>query len=209
MNRFYSAIQYANVTNKHVLDFVWKPYFENLNGKVLDIGCFHGTLASGCSERIVGVDNDKDALQVCRERGFEVKQADLEGRIPFKSNSFAGVFCSHTIEHLYNPLNLLKEILRVLKPGGKLILLTPDYILTHDKEQGFWADYDHKKPFIKTSLERIAFDAGFRNFSVKHRISQFKGMTFFVKHFGLELVQKFFSGNDLLLEAFKPRRIKI
>ncbi len=196
-------MNYNTTTKKHLAQFIWMPYFEKLNGAILDVGCSVGTLASVAPERVIGIDKDKKALEINWKKGFKAKYADVEKELPFKENFFAGIFCSHVIEHLNNPLFLMKEMFRVLKKDGKLVLLTPDYILTHDKESGFWSDYTHKRPFIKISLKKIAFDAGFRNFSVKHRIGQFKGMTFITDLFGLELAQKFFPGVNLILEGNK------
>ncbi len=196
-------MNYNTTTKKHLAQFIWKPYFEKLNGTILDVGCSVGTLASVAPERVIGIDKDRKALEINWKKGFKAKYADVEKELPFENNFFAGIFCSNVIEHLNNPLFLMKEMFRVLKKDGKLVLLTADYILTHDKENGFWIDYTHKKPFIKKSLELIAFDAGFNDFSVKHRIGQFKGMTFVTGLVGLELAQKFFPGDSLILEGTK------
>jgi len=96
-------------------------------------------------------------------------QADARRKLPFLDNSFEGVFCSHLIEHLENPLHLMKEIRRILKKEGRAVILTPDYIKTSRKYvNGFWCDYTHKTPFIPQSLKKIAHDAGFKSFRVYH-----------------------------------------
>lgn len=203
MTKFYNHVQYKNCSKNHALTFVWEPYFQKIKGKVLDAGCSVGTFAQVAPNQIIGIDNDKEALEICKNKNLKVKFADLEKKIPFKDNFFEGVFCSHTIEHLNNPLNMMKEIYRVLKPRGILVLITPDYIKSHDKGFGFWADYTHKTPFTKESLKRIAFDSDFKQYEINHRIKQFKIMTFAVKVLGLENVQSVLNGYDLILTAKK------
>ncbi len=109
------------------------PRFEDVlretiapGSTVLDAGCgggriFRYELAPGC--RIVGVDIGaelRDNPNVdARARG------DLQ-RLPFAGASFDAVLASHVMEHLSRPASALAEVARVLKPGGRFLLLTPN-----------------------------------------------------------------------------------
>ncbi|HRY29196.1 MAG TPA: class I SAM-dependent methyltransferase [Elusimicrobiota bacterium] len=59
--------------------------------------------------------------------GVDVVGDLSRGNIPFRTSSVRGVYCSHFLEHLEDPGALLKEIHRVLVPGGRLFLRVPHY----------------------------------------------------------------------------------
>jgi methionine biosynthesis protein MetW len=103
---------------------------SDLSGRVLDIGCGDGrfcTLARNRCTAIVGVDCALKALGIARQRNIPVVQSNFgEHKLPFADASFDVVTCLDVIEHIFDPFFLLKEINRVLKPGGELILTTPN-----------------------------------------------------------------------------------
>lgn len=70
--------------------------------------------------------------------------------IPFENKKFDFVFIKSVIEHISNTDLFLSEIYRVLKPGGKVIILTPDY---QKQKSFFYDDYTHIKPFTLVSLK--------------------------------------------------------
>jgi len=77
---------------------------------------------------------------------------------PFDDNSVDVVYIRSFIEHLRFPLRYVEEAYRVLKPGGKLLTLTPDWEVNYKK---FFDDYTHISPFTFVSLENITKSAGF------------------------------------------------
>lgn len=80
-------------------------------------------------------------------------------RIPYEDNHFDYVFIKSVIEHICNTDLFLSEIYRVLKPGGKVIILTPDY----QKQKSFFNDdYTHIKPFTLSSLKMAVQLNGFK-----------------------------------------------
>jgi 2-polyprenyl-3-methyl-5-hydroxy-6-metoxy-1,4-benzoquinol methylase len=101
-------------------------------GRVLDIGCGDGLLLyqmhlKGWS--VIGLDFDRDAIEAAREKygkfGFELLQTDLMSA-RFPDNSFDAVTMNHVIEHVPDPIALLAEVNRILKPGGRLVSITPN-----------------------------------------------------------------------------------
>jgi SAM-dependent methyltransferase len=99
----------------------------------LDIGCYDGTktllLAKFVgARRVCGVDFLLDRLDQARERGIETKAVDLNATtpLPFDGGMFDFVFVGDVIEHVFSPDHLLKEIVRLLRPGGYVILTTPN-----------------------------------------------------------------------------------
>ncbi|MER7573717.1 methyltransferase domain-containing protein [Streptomyces sp. NPDC126514] len=100
---------------------------------VLDIGCGDGTAAAVAApllpgHRIIGVDWSQDALRRARTRlACDPVRGELTGGgLPFRSESADAVLFSEVIEHLVDPDAALDEIRRVLRPGGHLMLSTPN-----------------------------------------------------------------------------------
>ncbi|WP_408995137.1 class I SAM-dependent methyltransferase [Streptomyces europaeiscabiei] len=99
---------------------------------VLDIGCGDGTAAATAAplltgHRIIGVDWSQDALRRARTRiPYAVRGELADGGLPLRSESADAVLFSEVIEHLVDPDAALDEIRRVLRPGGHLMLSTPN-----------------------------------------------------------------------------------
>lgn len=143
-----------NMNIKSVYDAYWRDrssqgHFEHSNGispneilesvtdllrggkKLLDIGCGNGDsieVIKDKFEKVYGCDISETALHKAMQRGIECTCTDLNGssRLPYQDESFNNVILLEVLEHLFNPLNQLKEIYRVLKPVGQLILTTPN-----------------------------------------------------------------------------------
>lgn len=128
-------------------------------GKLLDVGCGVGIIKhflKGKPVEIYGIDKSNLALKRARRRGFITLTVDLDKeKIPFKSNYFDIVTCLDVIEHVVDPVVLAKEIFRVLKKGGKLILSSPNIRFS-----------DHlsvlvfRGRFPTTGKEKSAYDGG-------------------------------------------------
>jgi SAM-dependent methyltransferase len=142
-------------------------YFERFHGAskgpILEIGCSVGHHTQFGGDRKIGIDLDLEALRIAHGKGFTVASADVQQGLPFKDGSFTSIDCQHVIEHVENPLFLMKECHRVLQPGGRAVMVTPN---VQSIGFAFYADYTHIRPFTKTSLERVAYDAGFSSYQV-------------------------------------------
>ncbi|MGW0835048.1 class I SAM-dependent methyltransferase [Streptomyces prunicolor] len=97
---------------------------------VLDIGCGDGTAAATAAplltgHRVVGVDWSQDALTRARTNLPHTIRGELTA-LPLHSASADAVLFSEVIEHLVDPDTALAEIRRVLRPGGHLMLSTPN-----------------------------------------------------------------------------------
>lgn len=98
--------------------------------RVLDFGCGAGVLLDrfGSAQLRVGVDVSWSALERTRARcGGDVSlvRIGIRGPLPFGSATFDLVTTTEVIEHVPNEREMLREIGRVLKPGGRLVLTTP------------------------------------------------------------------------------------
>lgn len=116
------------------LDRRWrKSAVQGLHGKVLDVACGTGDMAvellrQGCS--VTGVDLSKEMLAIAKRKApqAEYSLADVE-RLPFGDASFDAVTCAFGVRNFVHLEQGLSEMLRVLKPGGRMVILelaTPD-----------------------------------------------------------------------------------
>jgi len=98
-------------------------------GRLLDIGCGGGGFLAHMRDhgwQVQGVEPDPDAARVARERlGLNVATGTLEGAA-LPAASVDAVTMHHVIEHVPDPIALLGECSRVLKPGGRLVAITPN-----------------------------------------------------------------------------------
>lgn len=103
--------------------------------RILDVGCGTGLNAALLTERghtVVGVDLSPVAIEQFRDRGFEGLVCDIEGApLPFDSETFDVIYASEVIEHCADSIGFLRELRRLVKPGGLLLLSTPN--------SAFWA----------------------------------------------------------------------
>ncbi|MGK5632285.1 class I SAM-dependent methyltransferase [Streptomyces sp. URMC 123] len=99
---------------------------------ILDVGCGDGRAAAVAARelaghRLVGVDWSHDALRRAAARVPAVVRGELDGHgLPFASGSADAVLFSEVVEHLVDPDGALDELRRVLRPGGHLMLSTPN-----------------------------------------------------------------------------------
>lgn len=99
---------------------------------LLDIGCAGGTftneLSRNLKSQITAVDISPDAIAYARTKyphiDFQVHDLHQES-LPFADNSFDTVTMLETLEHVLNPVEILQEIKRVVKPDGEVIILVP------------------------------------------------------------------------------------
>lgn len=98
--------------------------------RVLDVGCSSGYLAERMQLRgatVIGLDVDEHAATLARRFCEEVYVGDVETmELPFDAGSFDVVVCGDVIEHLRDPLTFLERVRPFLRPGGRLLVSTPN-----------------------------------------------------------------------------------
>lgn len=128
---------------------------------ILDVGCGTG-INLGILEKfgkVVGVDPSKKALQFTRQRGFKNLIKASAEKLPFPDKCFNLVTALDVIEHIADDLKALKELHRVLKSQGLLLVTVPAY-------QFIWSEHDealhHFRRYTASQLHQKLNQAGFR-----------------------------------------------
>ncbi len=104
------------------------PRATHGGGRLLDIGCGNGAFlqfASRWGWTAEGIDPDPVAVAAARSAGANVTQATLDD-VPQENGAFAHVTVSHVLEHVHDPVRLLRQCFEMLAPGGRLWLQTPN-----------------------------------------------------------------------------------
>jgi dolichol-phosphate mannosyltransferase len=138
-------------------------------GRCLDVGCGTDRLILGYPQ-VVGVDVNRRVLRYLGHEERRLVHGDA-ARLPFTSGSFDQAYCCEVAEHLPPESRVFAELARVLKPGGKLVVTTPDYghaiwptvervyeaLLKHRRE-----GHAHLSRFSADSLTRALAEHGLR-----------------------------------------------
>ena len=92
-----------------------------------------------------------DKYTAPRNPHADIVVADANFTLPFRDAAFEVVYMVHVIEHLHRPLDCLKEVRRILKKGGRLILVTPNARVSNAD----WLDSGHIISFTEASLKNL------------------------------------------------------
>ena len=143
-------------------------------GRLLDVGCALGDCLLEAKrlgwKEAEGIEVSDYAYQFAKGRGLNVKPGTLSEN-SYQPNSFEAVTYQDVIEHIPDPVNELKKIYKILKPGGIIFLVTPDV-------GGFWSGllgplWYHYKPrehlvyFSQKSITQALKEAGFENIETR------------------------------------------
>jgi 2-polyprenyl-3-methyl-5-hydroxy-6-metoxy-1,4-benzoquinol methylase len=171
-----APLLYLHPIRRADLDFKVMYLRANPSGRLLDIGCGDGELLERLRDlgwQVEGVDSDERAVRAARVRGLEVHVGTLESQ-GYSGASFDAVTMSHVIEHLHNPVGLVRECRRVLKPGGYLVIVTPNMNSLGYRLFGkAWRGLEpprHLQLFTPRLLRRLAAQAGFQKIEVSTTI---------------------------------------
>jgi ubiquinone/menaquinone biosynthesis C-methylase UbiE len=129
-------------------NFVLYPKLcKHLKGSALDIGCGIGDMLQ-YRPHTIGVDINPFNIAICDKRGLDARVMQIDV-LPFRDQSFDCALLDNVLEHIQKPENLLKEVYRILRPGGKLLVGVPG-------EKGQQSDPDHKIFYDESALILLA-----------------------------------------------------
>lgn len=187
------------------------------NNKILDVGCYDGSISSKFlinNNIVYGIDASSDAVLIANNKGIKASVANLEEGFLFEDNFFDIVFMGEVIEHILDTDFFISEIRRVLKPGGEIIITTPNVasigrriMLLFGYNPFFEASFTfpkypsvgHIRYFTKKLLIDFLKEKGFETINFKSYIINFP--------FGIKstLLANFFPslGMGLVVKSFK------
>jgi SAM-dependent methyltransferase len=165
---FYST-KYNDLKDTRASDIYLMKTFDYLKrlksrGKLLDVGCSYGDFGSRLMSlgfSVYGVDIRKAHLEASRKKGLITKYADVEKGLPFADSFFDVVFAGEIIEHLYDTTFFLKELSRVTRKGGLVIITTPNVASIQNRIQLLFG----KLPGIVNHLEQSVGHIRYYTFS--------------------------------------------
>jgi len=147
--------------------------------RILDVGCGTGLNAQELAQkghRVIGVDISAVAIAEFRKKGFDGCRCDIAGGVPFHEDSFDAVYASEVIEHLVDVEAFMKELYRVLRPRGQLVLSTVNsafWVFRLAGLLGFTVSEiqhtGHLRFFSKSGLAQAVKQAGFEDIRVAGR----------------------------------------
>lgn len=187
--------------------------------RVLDIGCGHGGFLDMIRERFderFGVEIDGARARTSHEHGHHVARVDLDRTgLPFRGGVFDTVVMLDVLEHVREPLPILQEACRVLRPGGEIFVSTPNirywkhvasillrgtFPRTSDDPSAY--DGGHLHYFTFADVEGLMARAGFRELNREPVLdpAKYRRASRFV---GGHMLREFFSGG-LIVGGRRP-----
>ena len=162
----------------------WHPYakkeilrFVPENGsKVLDVGCGAGSKSKYLKKEnnhVTGIDISAPQIEHAKTALDDARVHDLSERLPFNSEEFDVVFSSAVLEHLFDYESVLKEMHRVLRIGGRLIVEVPNvsywpnrFLMLLGRNLIWIGVGKHIRAFNKHHLKKCISSAGFNNIRI-------------------------------------------
>lgn len=113
-------------------------------GRVLDAPAGQGALSqelrnAGFEPHAVECDVDQFKLD-----DVPLTSCDLNGALPFADDSFDAAACVDGIEHLENPFALIRELHRIVRPGGSVVISTPNIMALRSRARFLFSGFHHK-----------------------------------------------------------------
>jgi SAM-dependent methyltransferase len=122
--------------------------------RLLDVGCGSAWLGTHF-DHYTGLEASAEETARAVARGLNVVQGDANDPLPFEDASFDAVMLKDVLEHLQNPVSAVREVHRVLRPGGRVYASSPD------AQRWVWDDYTHVRPFSRKAYRLLFRDQGF------------------------------------------------
>lgn len=128
--------------------------------RILDVGCGTGANLKTLAEfgEAEGVDVSPDAIEFCRKRGLDNVKLGAAEELPYDDGTFDLVTALDVVEHLDDDVGGLREMRRVLRPGGRALIFVPTFMW-------LWGVQDevshHRRRYTLPELRRAMVEAGF------------------------------------------------
>ena len=137
------------------------------HGRLLDVGCGSGRLLRRMKRlgwEVEGIDFDQEATaNISRKYGIKTHVGDIRF-LPFPAETFDAIVMNHAIEHVDDPVSVLQVCARLLRPGGQLVMITPNALsVAHRRFGKYWRGLEvprHFQVFSRQGLKNCVEKAG-------------------------------------------------
>lgn len=219
-DRTYMSNMFENIGEDDFrLGNLYRLLASKVKGELLDVGCGHGLFLSMVGKKGIGIDIDRDSLRMAKKRGLDVRFGPAESidRLFGRRRKFDTVTMLDVLEHIKDDERVIKKARSILKDGGSLIIVVPQYSRLYKKRDILLSHhrrYDRKD--IIGKLERNGFDVRCRNWNAigvlpymlsdvkREKISR-RMNAWLNRWFKIENAVDFGFGLSLILEARKRR----
>ena len=159
-NSFYRGSLPQRIWKQKIAKVIWSWFSPKVQNNLLDIGCGSSPISFKYPGAI-GIDTNENKIsfmeQKLKDTKFQVMSAD---DLKFPNESFDKILFIEIIEHLTNPERVISEISRVLKPGGRVIIATPETSGIRGKIWSIAESFtpykeEHIQKFSRNSLEQL------------------------------------------------------
>jgi SAM-dependent methyltransferase len=136
--------------------------------RIVDIGCGRGEFLGWCKgefDLVIGLDLSAEAVRMCTAEGISGIRSDALF-LPLRTGAVDVVRAKEIIEHLPDPLSMVREACRVLKPGGLFLAHVPSQYSALYPVGNFYDDYTHVRPLSRGGARRLGEDGGFEPLSI-------------------------------------------
>ena len=143
---------------RSIIDVLLRNALTGTDNRILDVGAGTGatSLALRKHGNVLGIDLSPEAMQIARDRGLAVARMDATA-LALPDASFDVVVALDVLEHLEDDAACLRELVRVLRPGGVLLVTVPAY-------KWLWSSHDvanhHFRRYRRRSLRRLLEGGG-------------------------------------------------
>jgi len=148
------------VSSNRYFDWHGQPgYFRDVTrhfpreARLLDVGCGTAWLADHFAN-YSGIDASPAAVERATAQGRNVRQGDVDAPLPFPDATFDAVVAKDLLEHVADPVSVVLEVRRVLRPRGRVFASSPD------AQRWVWDDYTHRRPFTRKAFRLLFADQG-------------------------------------------------
>jgi methionine biosynthesis protein MetW len=143
-------------------------------GRLLDVGCGNGerlALLNSLGWQAQGVEMDEMAVGLARKSGLEVHLGSVQTQ-NYSKNTFDVITMNHVIEHLHDPISLLQECRRILKPRGLLVITTPNFSSWgHKVFKNCWRGLEPPRHLFLFNFINLPKILQFADFSIKSLVT--------------------------------------
>ena len=154
---------------------LYEGFEINSKDVVLDVGCGDGCIAGFAAgqkaKKIIATDVCPDNIEVARQKlanhrnkvEFEVHQSD-SNPLPLADNTATKVICREVLEHVDDPMAVMKELVRVGTPDAQFLITVPDPVAEKIQKdiapKSYWEKPNHIRIFEREEFAELLEEAG-------------------------------------------------